>query len=86
MVKSCIRCWLTRTRSADVPHLAVLEGHKGPVVSVGWRPDCALFLGGAAKFGLVLLWPADLKTSPPPALRDWQAALSRSLAESPPSC
>jgi hypothetical protein len=85
MVKSCIRCWLTRTCSADLPRLAVLEGHKGPVLSVGWRPDGALW-GGAANFGLVLLWLADLKTSPPPALRDWQAALGRSLAESPPSC
>jgi hypothetical protein len=46
MVKSCIRCWLTRTRSADLPRLAVLEGHKGPVLSVGRRPDGALFWGG----------------------------------------
>ena len=28
MVKGCIRCWLTRIRSADLPRLAVIVAGK----------------------------------------------------------
>jgi small GTP-binding protein len=37
--------------------LAVLEGHKGPVWSVGWSPDGARLLSGGAD-GTVRLWEA----------------------------
>jgi GTPase SAR1 family protein len=59
-----VRLW----EAASGRELAVLEGHKGPVLSVGWSPDGGLWAAGA--FGLVLLWPADLQASPPPASDD----------------
>jgi WD40 repeat protein len=59
-----VRLW----EAASGRELAVLEGHKGPVWSVGWSPDGGLWAAGA--FGLVLLWPADLQASPPPASDD----------------
>jgi hypothetical protein len=55
-----VRLWEAQSGSA----LAVLEGHKGTVRSVGWRPDGAIWSVG--EFGLLLLWPADLATTPPP--------------------
>ena len=59
-----VRLW----EVASGRELAVLEGHKGPVWSVGWSPDGGLWAAGM--FGLVLLWPADLQASPPPASDD----------------
>jgi len=52
-----VRLW----EAASGRELALLEGHKGPVLSVGWSPDGGLWAAGA--FGLVLLWPADLQAS-----------------------
>ncbi len=59
-----LRLW----EAASGRELAVLEGHKWRVLSVGWSPDGGLWAAGA--FGLVLLWPADLQASPPPASDD----------------
>ncbi len=59
-----VRLW----EAASGRELAVHEGHKGPVLNVGWCPDGGLW--GAGAFGLVLLWPADLQASPPPASDD----------------
>jgi small GTP-binding protein len=59
-----VRLW----EAASGRELAVLEGHKRSVLSVGWSPDGGLWAAGA--FGLVLLWPADLQASPPPASDD----------------
>jgi GTPase SAR1 family protein len=59
-----VRLW----EAASGRELAVLEGHTGTVWSVGWSPDGGLWAAG--EFGLVLLWPADLQASPPPASDD----------------
>jgi hypothetical protein len=59
-----VRLW----EAASGRELAVLEGHKAEVRSVGWRPDGSLW--AADTTGLVLLWPADLQASPPPASDD----------------
>jgi small GTP-binding protein len=59
-----VRLW----EAASGRELAVLEGHTGSVWSVGWSPDGGLWAAG--EFGLVLLWPADLQASPPPASDD----------------
>ena len=59
-----VRLW----EAASGRELAVLEGHKGGVWSVGWSPDGSLWSADA--FGLVLLWPADLQVTPPPASDD----------------
>ena len=48
--------------------LAGLQGHKDWVRKLGWSPDGGMWSAGA--FGLVLLWPADLQASPPPASDD----------------
>jgi GTPase SAR1 family protein len=59
-----VRLW----EAASGRELAVLVGHKGGVWSVGWSPDGSLWSADA--FGLVLLWPADLQVTPPPASND----------------
>jgi small GTP-binding protein len=60
-----VRLW----EAASGRELAVLdEGFTDRVMSVGWSPDGGLW--AADSDGLVLLWPADLPATPPPASDD----------------
>lgn len=62
MVKGCIRCWLTRIRSADLPRLAVIVAGKFEEQDHLWLP------GNPEQIS---------QASPPPVLRQPTASAAR---------